>query len=292
MRILVTGGAGFIGSHTVDALVASRSGTKCRCSTICPRASATSSIRGPVSIRPTCATPAASPSCRAGRGPRSSIIWRPRWTCGARSPILPSTPGQPGRDAQPDGSGARHGSAARDLRLARRRDLRRAGRLSLRRGPSVPPGQSLRSRQAGDRSLSVFLPQSSTESTISRCAIANVYGPRQDPHGEAGVVAIFCGRMLEGRARARSTATASRPATTFTSATWCEPRSRRRNQARRARDQHRHRHRDRRQRPLFHAGRIAGFPTKAVHAAPRGRRTASLGDFAGARGQELGWRPK
>jgi UDP-glucose 4-epimerase len=28
----------------------------------------------------------------------------------------------------------------------------------------------------------------------------NVYGPRQDPHGEAGVVAIFCGRILEGRA--------------------------------------------------------------------------------------------
>lgn len=27
----------------------------------------------------------------------------------------------------------------------------------------------------------------------------NVYGPRQDPHGEAGVVAIFSGRILEGR---------------------------------------------------------------------------------------------
>ena len=27
----------------------------------------------------------------------------------------------------------------------------------------------------------------------------NVYGPRQDPHGEAGVVAIFCGRLLEGQ---------------------------------------------------------------------------------------------
>ncbi len=25
----------------------------------------------------------------------------------------------------------------------------------------------------------------------------NVYGPRQDPHGEAGVVAIFCGRLLD-----------------------------------------------------------------------------------------------
>jgi len=28
----------------------------------------------------------------------------------------------------------------------------------------------------------------------------NVYGPRQDPHGEAGVIAIFCGRLREGMA--------------------------------------------------------------------------------------------
>lgn len=30
-------------------------------------------------------------------------------------------------------------------------------------------------------------------------ALANVYGPRQDPHGEAGVVAIFAGLLLEGK---------------------------------------------------------------------------------------------
>ena len=29
-------------------------------------------------------------------------------------------------------------------------------------------------------------------------ALANVYGPRQDPHGEAGVVAIFAGKLLTG----------------------------------------------------------------------------------------------
>ncbi|CAN5910401.1 UDP-glucose 4-epimerase [soil metagenome] len=29
-------------------------------------------------------------------------------------------------------------------------------------------------------------------------ALGNVYGPRQDPHGEAGVVAIFAGRLLGG----------------------------------------------------------------------------------------------
>ncbi len=28
--------------------------------------------------------------------------------------------------------------------------------------------------------------------------LGNVYGPRQDPHGEAGVVAIFCGKILDG----------------------------------------------------------------------------------------------
>jgi len=33
----------------------------------------------------------------------------------------------------------------------------------------------------------------------SHIAPANVYGPRQDPHGEAGVVAIFAQALLEGR---------------------------------------------------------------------------------------------
>ena len=28
--------------------------------------------------------------------------------------------------------------------------------------------------------------------------LGNVYGPRQDPHGEAGVVAIFCGKLRDG----------------------------------------------------------------------------------------------
>jgi UDP-glucose 4-epimerase len=35
---------------------------------------------------------------------------------------------------------------------------------------------------------------------FTSCALANVYGPRQDPHGEAGVVAIFTSMMLAGKA--------------------------------------------------------------------------------------------
>jgi UDP-glucose 4-epimerase len=34
---------------------------------------------------------------------------------------------------------------------------------------------------------------------FSALALANVYGPRQDPHGEAGVVAIFADRILRGQ---------------------------------------------------------------------------------------------
>ena len=30
--------------------------------------------------------------------------------------------------------------------------------------------------------------------------MSNVYGPRQNPHGEAGVIAIFCAAAAEGRA--------------------------------------------------------------------------------------------
>ncbi|HEX6844995.1 MAG TPA: NAD-dependent epimerase/dehydratase family protein, partial [Actinomycetota bacterium] len=33
-------------------------------------------------------------------------------------------------------------------------------------------------------------------------ALGNVYGPRQDPHGEAGVISIFAAKMLAGEAPA------------------------------------------------------------------------------------------
>jgi UDP-glucose 4-epimerase len=33
---------------------------------------------------------------------------------------------------------------------------------------------------------------------VTSLRYANVYGPRQDPHGEGGVVAIFCGKLVEG----------------------------------------------------------------------------------------------
>jgi UDP-glucose 4-epimerase len=50
------------------------------------------------------------------------------------------------------------------------------------------------SKLAVEKYLDCFRHEHGLNFTVLR--YANVYGPRQDPHGEAGVVAIFCNRML------------------------------------------------------------------------------------------------
>ncbi len=52
------------------------------------------------------------------------------------------------------------------------------------------------SKRAGE--LYAFFYQAEYHIPFVALRYANVYGPRQDPHGEAGVVAIFTGRMLRG----------------------------------------------------------------------------------------------
>jgi len=49
----------------------------------------------------------------------------------------------------------------------------------------------------GERYLKFYSREHGLKCTALR--YANVYGPRQNPHGEAGVVAIFCTRMLQGQ---------------------------------------------------------------------------------------------
>jgi len=53
------------------------------------------------------------------------------------------------------------------------------------------------SKLAFEQFMSVYRTQRGLGTTVLR--YANVYGPRQDPHGEAGVVAIFAAAIREGR---------------------------------------------------------------------------------------------
>jgi UDP-glucose 4-epimerase len=60
--------------------------------------------------------------------------------------------------------------------------------------PEAPYGQS---KFAGEGYLSLYERLYGLSSVPLR--LGNVYGPRQDPLGEAGVIAIFCGRLREGK---------------------------------------------------------------------------------------------
>jgi UDP-glucose 4-epimerase len=72
----------------------------------------------------------------------------------------------------------------RDLPLTESADCR----------PDAPYGQS---KYAAEGYLDLYRRLHGLETTSLR--LANVYGPRQDPHGEAGVVAIFCSALRDGR---------------------------------------------------------------------------------------------
>jgi UDP-glucose 4-epimerase len=61
--------------------------------------------------------------------------------------------------------------------------------------PMAPYGQS---KLAAEGYLGLYARLYGMSSVSLR--YANVYGPRQDPHGEGGVVAIFCGKLAEGLA--------------------------------------------------------------------------------------------
>lgn len=61
----------------------------------------------------------------------------------------------------------------------------------------APESPYAASKAASELYLTAFTAMYGIE-TVS-LALANVYGPRQDPHGEAGVVAIFGTAMLQGR---------------------------------------------------------------------------------------------
>jgi UDP-glucose 4-epimerase len=64
--------------------------------------------------------------------------------------------------------------------------------------PREPLSQYGTSKLAGEEYLATYNRLYGSEHSALR--FGNVYGPRQDPHGEAGVVAIFLGRLGAGEA--------------------------------------------------------------------------------------------
>jgi UDP-glucose 4-epimerase len=63
--------------------------------------------------------------------------------------------------------------------------------------PAAPMAPYGTSKYCAEQYLGLYNRLHGTRHLILR--YGNVYGPRQDPHGEAGVVAIFCSRLLAGQ---------------------------------------------------------------------------------------------
>ena len=101
-----------------------------------------------------------------------------------------------------------HDQSARSLpACARRTDcLCRIGRITLRGADSLPanedtPVEPLSPHAAAKLAAELYLCVYAEMYGISpiSLALANVYGPRQNPHGHSGVIAVFGGALIAGR---------------------------------------------------------------------------------------------
>jgi UDP-glucose 4-epimerase len=202
MRALVTGGAGFIGSHLVDALVARgdevivvddlssgrrenlaqaltagtelleadiTSAAAVKATFDAHRPDAVFHLAAQIDVRRSVADPVFDLGVNVG---------------GTLNLLAAAIQTEMPRIVFISTGGAIYGEGAgRELPLAEDAECR----------PDAPYGQS---KLAAEGYLSLYERLHGISTVALR--LANVYGPRQDPHGEAGVVAIFSNALLGG----------------------------------------------------------------------------------------------
>jgi UDP-glucose 4-epimerase len=194
MRLLVTGGAGFIGSHTVDALVA-------RSHDVAVLDDLSSGKREQVNARARFHLADLRDARRVAaviEQERPAVIYHLAAQMDVRRSVA-----DPAFDA-----GVNLVGMLNLMEAARTRGLKRvifasSGGAIYGEQDSFPCDESHPCRPVSPYGVAklaseqyLFFYQHEYGIGYTAMRYGNVYGPRQDPHGEAGVVAIFCGRLL------------------------------------------------------------------------------------------------
>jgi UDP-glucose 4-epimerase len=195
MRVLVTGGAGFIGSHLTDAFLARGDDVAV--------VDDLSHGRGG-RLDPRAATHKLSIT---EVGPLTALVerTRPELICHLAAQIdVRVSVAAPADDAQANVVGT-----VNVLEAARAADARvlfcsTGGALYGRDAPipsledvlPLPESPYGIAKYCAEQYVGLYNRLHGTRHTILR--LANVYGPRQDPAGESGVIPIFCARVLAG----------------------------------------------------------------------------------------------
>ncbi|TKK90355.1 NAD-dependent epimerase/dehydratase family protein [Herbidospora galbida] len=196
MRALVTGGAGFIGSHLTDALLAQGA-------TVTVLDTLTSGRRErlpeDVDLRQIDITDAPAVTAVI-KELRPEVVFHLAAQIDVRASVV-----DPAHD-----SAVNIGGTITLLEAARTVDARlvfasTGGALygmdapipSDERVPPAPEAPYGTAKYCAEQYLALFNRLYGTRHIALR--LGNVYGPRQDPAGEAGVISIFCGRVHEGQ---------------------------------------------------------------------------------------------
>ncbi len=195
MRILVTGGAGFIGSHTVDALVDADAGEISVLDDL--SAGKRAQVNPKAHFHQVDLRDGAAVREAIGRA-RPEVIYHLAAQMDVRRSVA-----DPAFDAQINVAGF-----LQMMEAARQRGLKRVifsstGGAIYGEPDTFPCDEDHPCRPVSPYGVAKLATEAylffyRVEYGIDYLALryANVYGPRQDPHGEAGVVAIFCGRIL------------------------------------------------------------------------------------------------
>jgi UDP-glucose 4-epimerase len=197
MRALITGGAGFIGSHLLDRLLADGAEV-----TVIDNLSSGDKDRVPgtvplhvTDVRDTAAVRAIVTTARP------DVIYHLAAQISVRESVA-----DPEFDATVNVMGTL-GVLDAAQKVGARVVLASTGGAMYGDGVVMPTPETVLpgtrapyaiSKYCAEQYLQLFNRLHGTRHIALR--LGNVYGPRQDPHGEAGVVAIFCGQVSSGQA--------------------------------------------------------------------------------------------